>query len=109
MATATTSKASTTDAYKNAKLVQDSVSKALSLKGKKYSDIVSKAPADSKVEELQWVDLVTAGLLLLCLVEIADYAKGELYSGCLLMDYDSLVLFISVGKEDAELHACTKV
>ena len=61
MASAATS---TTDAYKNAQLVCDSVNKVLSLKGKRYSDIVSKAPPNSTVEELQWVDLVTAGILL---------------------------------------------
>ena len=58
MASAATSP---TDAYKNAQLVRDSVSRALSLKGKKYSDIISKAPTSSAIEELQWVDLVTAG------------------------------------------------
>ncbi len=53
-----------TDAYKNADLVKTSVSRVLALKGKRYSDIISKAPPGSTVEELQWVDLVTAGELL---------------------------------------------
>lgn len=54
------------DSYKNAPVVLQARDRVLALKGRKYSDIISKNPAaqtpdGSVVEELQWVDLVTAG------------------------------------------------
>lgn len=52
--------------YKNADAVRKARDKVLAMKGKKYSDIISKNPikpaSDGSIaEELQWVDLVTAG------------------------------------------------
>ena len=64
---------STTDAYKNAPLVKESVDKVLALNGKKYSDIVSKPPTPGSVKELQWVDLVTAGRLLGASIDLRGY------------------------------------
>lgn len=71
----TTEPTSTTDAYKNAPLVKESVERVLALnaKDKKYSDIISKSPTPGSVKELQWVDLVTAGRLLGASIELRGY------------------------------------
>ena len=105
MAPTTTTAASVTDPYKNAQAVDDARKKIAGLGARKYSDIVSKNPdtAEGVIQELQWVDLVTAGIVFFCIQHVSkrfkyyqsDGAEGTADSPTCCPDSQHLLLGIA--------------